>query len=192
MVLWKQKRWLSVKETKQQLFKLQTRYSLTGFAVKFDEAEMTDDVWKISRVLLPSSRMNGDNLHSAENPACKLVPSESESSRQTWLHGATCNFLERITSPRSSHSFLQPFLKEINANGRFLVSQRTHTAQSACGTVHLGGRQREVFVQRATCAPLNEDSNSHLFGRRKTRGVVALTVTAESSFCHIKSLGHVL
>lgn len=48
-----------------------------------------------------------------------------------------------------------------------------------------------AFVQRATSVPLKEDSNFHLFGRRKIEGSVALIVIAESSFCHIKSLDHV-
>lgn len=33
-----------------------------------------------------------EDLHSAENTACKLIPSESESLRQIRLYDATCNF----------------------------------------------------------------------------------------------------
>lgn len=63
-----------------------------------------------------------------------------------------------------------------------------HTTQSALWQLPSGNVAKTsswAFVQRTTSVPLN-DSNFHLFGRRKTEGVVALIVIAESSFCHKK------
>lgn len=85
--------------------------------------------------------------------------SHVESQTHTRPQGAACHlFLEEKTIlPRSSQSFLQLFLEEIDASSRVLVSQRI-PLQSACAK----------FQQLSV--------------RKKAEGFVALIVIAKRSF----------
>lgn len=76
-----------------------------------------------------------------ENPVCKLLP---RGVTDTDKNSRCCLSLvprEKTTLPRSSESFLQLFLEEMDASSRFLVSQRI-PLQSACAKFH------QLFVRK--------------------------------------------